>query len=173
MDERKIKTIAIICTRKESERFPLKNRLLIGDVLKRIEGASFLDKILVASDDEELQPKEGCSRIHRISLTKKICHKDNSVFGSARWAYNSIEEDYDVVVMILTNVIRFESVYVNKCIDILLKNNLNEVRTYDKDGVENGVIVMKRDWFLKGSLSVYCGGVLSSAKEIHYEDELE
>ena len=171
MDKRKLRILAIICAKRESKRFPNKNKILINDVIDKIMKSNWVTKTLIVTDDKDITVSRS-KRILKIDRPNNACDPDDSVFNVARWAYYSLPEQYDVVIVILPNVIRFSSSYIGKAVRILWENDLNEVRTFDKRGVENGVIVMRKDWFLDGNLSVYCGAVISDAKEIHYEGEL-
>lgn len=173
MDERVKSIVTIICAKKESKRFPKKNKRLIENVFCGLTNSPwpYLKDIVVATDDNEIVDvcRLATQVLHR---PKNASVNDESVFNIARWAYYSLNQSYDHVCVVLPNVIKFSVNTINFGLQTLMKNNLNEVRSYDKNGVENGVIIMKTDWFLHGSLSTYCGAIISDAKEIHREEEL-
>ena len=173
MDARSSKILAIICAKKDSERYPYKNRELIFPVLSKLLKFSSVNSIVVATDDPVIRQLTKKGKVRYLVRKNNACFPEDSVFNIARWAYYCLDERYDIVIVILPNVINFKTDTVGKGIRVLVENNLNEVRTYDNKGVENGVIIMKENWFLGGDLSVYCGAIISEAKEIHYESELE
>ena len=165
------KVLAIVCAKEESSRFPNKNRALINDVITRLLDLSWLNKIVLGTDDNAIKEPVD-DKMVRIDRPKNACMPEDSVFNVARWVYYNLNEEYDYIILVLPNVVNFKTSYVGKALRLLIKENLNEVRTYSKEGPENGVIVMKKDWFLNGTFSVYCGHIVSKAKEIHYESEL-
>lgn len=173
MDTKRHRILAIVCAKKDSIRFPNKNRELIHPVLMRLLKFNSIDQIIVPTDDPSIVAKEYKNkRIKIIRRRKNACVPEDSVFNVARWAYYCLDKPYEIIIVILPNVINFRTNTIGKGIKILEENNLNEVRTYGGEGVENGVIIMKEAWFLHGDLSVYCGAIISEAKEIHYESEV-
>jgi CMP-N-acetylneuraminic acid synthetase len=172
MDGTKTNCVAIVCAKKDSIRYPNKNRDLIAPVLNKLLKFTAIDKIVVATNDKDIGSKKKSKRLRVIRRRKNACVPEDSVFNVARWAYYCLNESYDQVIVVLPNVINFKASALAQGLRILRENNLNEVRTYCDKGVENGVIIMKEDWFLNGTLSVYCGAVISQAKEIHYEWEV-
>ncbi len=54
------------------------------------------------------------------------------------------------------------------------KHNFKEVRSFDKNGVENGLFLFKEDVILNNhNISTYLGCIINDGKEIHYKEELE
>jgi len=173
MDTKRHRILAIVCAKKYSIRYPGKNRALMPSVLNSLLKFNSIDQVIVPTDDPSIDTKKyNSDRIKTIKRKKNACLPEESVFTIARWAYYCLDEPYDIVVVILPNVINFKTKTISEGIKLLRSHNLNEVRTYDAGGVENGVIIMKEAWFLHGNLSVYCGAVTSEAKEIHHESEV-
>jgi hypothetical protein len=62
---------------------------------------------------------------------------------------------------------------IDNGIDLLVSSNLKEVRGYDHSGVENGLLVLDKSILQSNQdISYYVGAVQSSAKEIHYKEDL-
>jgi len=162
--------LAIICAKGESTRFPNKNKILLPQVLYEMN-YEFKGKMLLATDSEEIA-KLAIGRVNILMRPKNISRNETSVFDVARWAYNSLNERHKIIIVVLPNVIDFQWFQVDLGIKLLKEKNLNEVRTYNYDGTENGIIIMREDWFLNGTLSVYCGAIISDAYEIHRKSEL-
>jgi hypothetical protein len=158
----------------ESARFPNKNELLVDDVIRELtQETTAFDEVVLATDNRvlanEVHQEYGTKILHR---KKNAADTNDSVFNIAKWAYYSLNTPHKWVAVILPNVINFNVKSVDECLRVIQENMLNEVRTYNRHGVENGVIVMRSDWLLNGDLSVYCGAVISDAKEIHYKEDL-
>ena len=182
MERTRPSILAIICAKKDSGRMEGKNRSLLPPVYKRLKESKIATKTVVATDDWALIadlsvkykfmfPGEE-DEDTLLQRSENASRPEDSVFNVAKYVYYTLRNPYDIIIVILPNVINFDPSFIKKGIEILEDNNLNEVRTYDESGVENGVIIMKKDWFLNGSLSVYCGAVITKAKEIHYKHEL-
>lgn len=168
------KTVVIVCAKKESKRFPKKNRQLIRGVVDQILMLSGIDKVVISTDDKEiLRMYPRSTRVKKLEREYNSLEPEDSLFNIALWSYYSLNEPYDIVIIANPNVVNFKKRAVYEAIQVLIKKNRNEVRTYDINGVENGLIVMKRDYFLKRAYSSYVGAIITDAKEIHYEAELD
>ena len=174
MPKRNYKTLALICSRRDSLRVPGKNRLYFSDILRKCSTLSWLTNIVVATDDEKLLDLDAkFKKAKFIKRPPNASRPHDSVFSIGRWAYYCLNKEFDIVILIFPNVRNFSLMSVGQATRLLINKHLNEVRTYDKKGCENGVIVMKKDWFLNGSKSVYCGAVISDAVEINTVEDLQ
>lgn len=160
--------LVIICAKGKSRRFKYKNKTLIESTLKELKNF----KVAVATDCGDIARiaySNGAGVIHR---GKNAVRPDDSVFDIAKWAYMHCDY-YPYIALVFANVINFNKGSLIKALDILKENNLNEVRSYNCSGEENGIIVMKDEHLMYGDFSTYCGAIITDAKEIHTEEELE
>ena len=63
---------------------------------------------------------------------------------------------------------------INDGIDLLKNKNLREVRSFNKDGEESGMLIFSKDIVQNNfDISYYIGGLISDVNEIHYKGDLE
>ena len=62
---------------------------------------------------------------------------------------------------------------INRAVNLLQKNNLKEVRSFNDNGEENGILVLsKKIMESNNDISYYMGNIQTQAKEIHYKEDL-
>jgi len=170
--EREInKILVIICAKKNSKRFPSKNEILMDDVIKECLRDKRISRVALATDIERFL-EMGDDKLSVLMRPKNALEPEDSVFLIARWVYLSMGDHYDIVSVVLPSVIGFKSGFIKKTADILVSNNLNEVRTYNNEGVENGVITMRSECLKSSNVSTYCGALITKAHEVHLPSEL-
>jgi hypothetical protein len=170
-EQRKSNTVCIICAKETSRRFPNKNKVLIDDVMTQVSMSEHIDKVVLATDMEELGRYQS-NKVSVVMRPKNACNPEDSVFDVVRWAYLSLDESYHYVHVVLPNQIGFNHNAMSRSLNTLIKNDLQEVRSYDKSGVENGLITMTKDRLLSRNISTYCGAIVTEAKEVHKEGDL-
>ena len=172
-----MKGIGIIPARAGSKRLKNKNMLLINEIPMAMIAydtlcMSGLDRVIVATDIEKLYG--------RLNNQSKLwrpfdLNGDNvPVQEVIKWAYENTGEDYykyDYIVILLPNCPGITSKDVYTAIDLMLTNGLNLVRSYDSNGVENGLMVAGRDYYMGHWVDTYVGGIVTNAMEIHTEDD--
>lgn len=161
--------LIIIPAKATSSRFPGKNRRLIGPIIEKIIN---FNPLIVTDDFEIFEKYEKDVSVQVLHRPYNMTNANDSVFSVVRWAYQSLNVDYDYIVTIFPNVVDFSIELLEESIDLLIEENLNDVRSYDEKGKESGLICMKREYLLTGPISVYCGAVFSRTREIHYQEEL-
>jgi hypothetical protein len=62
---------------------------------------------------------------------------------------------------------------VDKAIKLLKNNKLKEVRSFNDNGEENGILVLNKEIIQNNTdISYYMGNIQTQAKEIHYKEDL-
>ena len=90
-----------------------------------------------------------------------------------RYAYYSLDIEYDVIVSIMANCPQNSLEDIEKGIKLMKKNNLKEVRSFDKNGLENGIMILDKEIIQDNrDISYYLGGIITNGKEIHYKKDL-
>ena len=59
-------------------------------------------------------------------------------------------------------------------IDLLKNSNLREVRSFNKNGDESGMLIFSKNVIQNNfDISYYMGGLISDVNEIHYMEDLK
>lgn len=174
-----MKIAGIVIAKANSNRFPGKNvykvdgRPMFFHAVEVLKNTKNPIDVCVATNSDYI--KTYCERRHVkvIWRGENISHDDQPIFDVLRFAYQSLIGSYGVIVMILANTIGFHPADVDKAVDVLVKNKLMEVRSYDLKGVENGIVVLRSEVMQKHEISTYVGAIFTTAaKEIHHESEI-
>jgi len=170
----------IVVAKENSNRFPNKNiykynnyPLFWHSVLPLIESDK-IDKVYVSTDS--LYIKEYCEKrgVSILWRGPNINSDNDPIFKVIKYAYQSMDQKFKICVSVMANCPGHTFSEVDKSIKILIKNDLNEVRSFDKNNLENGIIVFNTRVFdTHDKISSYVGGVFTSGKEIHYKKELD
>jgi len=130
-----------------------------------------LDRVVVSTNIKKLY--DMLNEDSRIWRKDSLCDDDTYVQAAVKWTYNVAGDffDYDYIVMLMPNCpgITPEDVYT--AIDLLLTNGLNLVRSFDTNGVENGLLVARRDYYMGHWVDTYVGSIETGAMEIHTEED--
>lgn len=169
------KTLGIICARKGSKRFPGKNLSEIGglSLVERALGtlsAVSLDKIVLATDfaiDFDLEKYDAMHVVRSKNTSDDVIALQDTV----KWVYLSLNEDYDTIVFLMPNCPMITSDSVQKTLDLFSQHNYNVVRSYNEQGQENGLIVVRTKYLMDHFIDVYCGCVVCGGDEIHDQED--
>lgn len=169
------KTLGMVCARKGSKRFTGKNTALIGSITLvekavRTLSRAGLDDIVVATDfplDFDL------SQYKAIHLLRPQNISDDNVAlqETVKWAYLSLNESYENIAFLMPNCPMIEPDTVKHAIALLCDHNYNVVRSYNPQGLENGLIAAKTEYLLSHYIDVYCGACICDGDEIHDEQD--
>lgn len=133
-----------------------------------------IDVVYVATDSNDIYKHCQDNNILTLWRGHNATHPEEPLYNVLQWAYKTIAMKYDTIVSIMPNCPGHTAENVQAAIEMLENKKLYEVRSFDIDGNENGILALKENvLFTKHEISVYCGAVISKAKEIHYEKELE
>ena len=79
-----------------------------------------------------------------------------------------------LVISLQANSPDIRATDINRGVEKLIKNNLNEVISTDLDGIQNAALrVMKFETVFQKSLSTYCGFIITDTTDIHTLNDLK
>lgn len=169
------KVLGMVCARKASKRFPGKNTALIGRVtlveraVQTLSQAG-LDSIVVATDfplDFDLKQYNAVHLLRSQNASNDAVPLQETV----KWAYLSLNRSYENIVFLMPNCPMIEPDSVTKAITLLRDHRYNVVRSYNSEGLENGLIAVRTKYLLDHFTDVYCGCVICEGNEIHDEQD--
>lgn len=170
----------IIPARKGSKRLKNKNikkiwgkPMLYWSILAA-KRSQYVRHIFVSSESDEIlniSKKYGAKVIKRPSkLSKDNIFKMSVV----RHAVENMKDKPSLVISLQANSPDVHSSDINRGIEKLIRNNLNEVISTDLNGVQNAALrIMKLEAVFQKSLSTYCGFIITDTTDIHTKTDLK
>lgn len=155
----------IVLAKKDSKRLPNKNFLNLHkkfvyeyaeEALSNIESYTFSD--------------------HNYFLNRPPAASlpDEPIFSALKWAYKSLPKRYDAIINIMANCPMITSKDVEQAILAFERLGCDELRSYDSNGRESGLIIVKEEYLLnKHEISTYQGAITINSLEIHTQKDLE
>ena len=163
--------LGIIPAKSISKRFPGKNQLLYRNVLKEM-GKSVIDHTIVTTDDVIINNSCAASQIHKRYMAE--VDLDLPLIDVIKNTYLSTSGTYDYIICAFANTQNLKATDVNKMIMMAEANpELQEIRSFNKNGIENGLILLSVKRVLEGQISSYIGAITTDAKEIHTKEDLD
>lgn len=162
-------TCGIIIAKKNSKRFPGKNtHIYNGKPLYKhnYDLLSSLFDTYLCTNIPFLKEENIIYRGVNLSTDEQ------PLFELIKFGYQSMPIAYEWIVCILANTINVDKKDVLKGLEIAKKNNLKEVRSYGKNGVENGLLILHKTVINEPRISTYVGMIETDSKEIHYKNDL-
>ena len=127
----------------------------------------------IATNSEEIKSYFRNLPMAIIDRRANISQDDQPIFDVIKYAYQSLNERFDIIISILANTINHTESAIIEALEMIIDTNLDEVRSYDESGIENGILAFREKVLLKHEISSYMGMIVSPGKEIHYKEELE
>ena len=172
--------VGLVAAKNNSNRFPEKNKFIYNNKplfwhsVEPLLHSSLIDDVYVITDSTEIQDYCKLNNVKTIWRPKNATRNDDKLINILRYAYYSLDIDYDIVVSIMANCPGNYSSNIEKGINLIKNNNIKEVRSFDKNGIENGVMILDKEVIQDNrDISYYLGSIQTNAKEIHYKNELE
>ena len=172
--------VGIIAAKANSKRLTDKNTKLVAGVplfwysVQPLLDAKTIDKVYVATDS--LLIKQYCENKNVSVIWRNInaVRAEDKLISVLRYAYYSIEESADAIVTIMANCPGHTSESVAKLVKMFYNMNLQEVRSFDSEGEENGLMIYSKEIMESNrDISYYIGCMVTeNVKEIHYEQDL-
>jgi len=133
-----------------------------------------INKIYVSTDSDYIRDLVARNYRDVAILDRPSNLAEDDVPSQAVFKHLAELLDFDILVNVQANSPQVETENIDAGIDLLLENNLWEVRSVSRNGLENGAfwILTKRAIFWDG-LSVYFGVVNDDAIDIHTQEELD
>ena len=172
--------VGIIAAKANSKRLTDKNTKLVAGVplfwysVQPLLDAKTIDKVYVATDS--LLIKQYCENKNVSVIWRNInaVRAEDKLISVLRYAYYSIEESADAIVTIMANCPGHTSESVDKLVKMFYNKNLQEVRSFDSEGEENGLMIYSKEIMESNrDISYYIGCMVTeNVKEIHNEQDL-
>lgn len=171
--------IGIIAAKDNSNRFPGKNKFTVNGAplfwssVRPLLESKLIDKVYVATDSDYI--KEYCESrdVSVIWRTKNASRDEDKLINILRYAHYCIEEECKTVTTIMANCPGHTPEHVDKAILLLNDKKLKEVRSFNQEGEESGLMVFAKEVIqVNSDVSYYVGCVIDNVKEIHYREDL-
>lgn len=171
--------LGIVVAKKKSKRFPNKNIYNLNGIPLFWHGVStmlesqMVDDIVVSTNSKTIERFCKKNNIKTIWRPENASLSDEPLINVLNFTYKSMDKRYDKILCILANSHGHTKEDISNAIEIFDKNNFNEIRSFDKNGVENGLLLFKENIILENKpISTYIGSIINNAKEIHYKNDL-
>ena len=134
---------------------------------------SKVDDVYVITDSDYIKSYCEERSVKVIWRPKNAQRDEDKLVSILRFGYYSLNKDYDVIVSLMANCPGHKVDIINDGIDLLINKNLREVRSFNKNGEESGMLIFSKDIVQNNfDISYYIGGLVSDVNEIHYKDDL-
>jgi len=173
-------TLGLIAVKEHSQRFSGKNfvevkgKPLFWHAVEPLRDCRLIDHVFVVTDSIDVL--EYCKKrdVRTIWRPKNAARDDDKLINVLRYGYYSLDKEYDIVVSIMANCPGHTVETVEKAIKLLKRENLWEVRSFNDNGSESGILVLRREILEDNrDISYYIGGVVSNVREVHHRVDLE
>ena len=128
-----------------------------------LQHTKLVDDIYIVTNSEFIKSYSEKRGIKIIWRGPNCSSDDEPLFNIIKYGYKSLEKSYDYIIHIMANSINNDKESIDLSIKHIHNLNLKEVRSYDKKGIENGLMVLHSDVMLKNELSTYVGVSVSYA----------
>lgn len=171
--------IGIVAAKKESTRFPGKNEEYYKGVplfwhsVQPLLDAKKVDKVYVTTDSSYIT--KYCAYVGTSVIWRhpNASRPDDKLINIFRFVYYSIEEQPDIVVRIMANCPGHTGDSVDKAITLFQDGDFKELRSFNGDGEESGLVIYSKDIMESNEdVSYYLGCVVDDVKEIHFKEDL-
>jgi len=140
--------------------------------LDAMMGCDHIDSVVIATDDEDIAKYANDMGLIVVHRTINATTPDEPIFDVIKFAYKSLDRPYDIIVNIMANSIGHKSSDIDKGLELIVRSEAGEIRSYGEDGIENGILILDSLQLPKHELSTYVGMIQTEASEIHYKWEL-
>ena len=171
--------VGLVAAKETSKRFPGKNYTTVDGYplfyhsVKALTASKSIDDVYVITDSDKIKSYCKSKNIKVIWRPRNATRNEDKLINILRYAYYSLDTEYDIIVSVMANCPKNTSDDVEKGIELLRQHDLKEVRSFDKNGVENGIIILNKEIIQDNrDVSYYLGGIITEGKEIHYQEDL-
>jgi len=172
--------IGIVAAKEHSKRLPNKNILSLNGCpmfwhsVRPLLESDMVKKVYVATDSSYI--KEYCEErnVSVIWRSKNAAIDEDKLINILRYAHYCIDEECDTITTIMANCPGHTSEDVDKAILLLKNKSLREVRSFNTEGEESGLMVFSKKVMKTNSdISYYIGCTTDDVKEIHDCEDLD
>ena len=172
--------VGFVAAKDNSNRFLGKNKFiyqgkpLFWHSVEALLESKLVNDIYVITDSLEIQKHCEINNVKTIWRPKNATRNEDKLISILRYGYYNLDTSYNKIVSIMANCPGHTGKDIDNAIEILEKNNLKEVRSFDNEGKENGIMVLTKDILENNyDISYYIGSINTQAKEIHHRKELK
>jgi CMP-N-acetylneuraminic acid synthetase len=165
------KIIAIVCARGSSKRLPGKNKKKINDIcmveraVKNFNSAGVKD--IIVATDYSLDFDISTYGAKHINRSKNVSNDTIPLQQTVKWVYNSLDKEYEYIAFIMPNCPQLTKDDIKKALKMIENKKYNVIRSYNRMGEENGLIVVRARYLEDHFIDVYCGAIFCEGSEIH------
>lgn len=160
-----VNTCGIILAKSESFRLPEKNFLPINGVPMWEHQKNILERCV---DDVYVFGDRFGNRPPQASMN------DEPLFSALKWAYKTLPKRYEVIVCLMANCPQHTPEGINQAISRFFEINCKELRSFDKNGIESGLLIFDEGYLLrKHEISTYQAAIILDSIEIHTQEDYE
>lgn len=175
-----MKVLGLVAAKENSNRFPNKNIHKVNGVpmfmnsVQPLLDSELITDVYVITDSDYIKSYCLENNIGVIWRPKNATRDEDKLITILRFAYYNLDIEYDVVVSLMANCPGNQTSDINKGITTLQSHKLKEVRGFDQNGVENGLMILDKSIIQSNrDVSYYLGAVTTNGTEIHYKEDLK
>lgn len=175
-----MKIVGLVAAKENSNRFPNKNIHIVNEVpmfmnsVQPMLDSDLISDVYVITDSKFIISYCNKNNIKIIWRSKNAARDEDKLINILRYAYYSLDIEYDTIVSVMANCPQNSLEDIEKGIKLMQENNLKEVRSFDRNGVENGIIILDKEIMHDNrDISYYLGGITTNGKEIHHKADLK
>lgn len=173
-------TVGIVVAKEKSNRFPgknfypYKNEPLFWHSVKPLLESEYVDEVYVATNSSVVSDFCKQKNVKTIWRGPNIVDDEEPLLSVLKFSYQSIAREYNFIATIMANCPNHTVEDVNKAMEKISREELNEVRGFDKLGVETGLMIFKSSLVKSHfQISSHIGMIDSNGHEIHYIEDLK
>lgn len=180
-----MKIVCVIPARGGSKRlpkkniYPLKNKPLIIWSLEECMKSKYLtkDNIYISTEDKDIKNIVSQYSFKVIDRPVELANDNiwtQEVLKHAKNYLKGLDLNFEIMVRIQANSPQIKAEKIDECIDKLIRNNLWEVFSVNKEGIEDAAIhVLLNHCIEQKALSVYKGVVVTNYVDVHTIEDIK
>lgn len=167
-----LKYCGIVLAKKDSKRLPNKNFLELNGKSTWTYSYDAIHGVLGSFDTYWIVDSK--MMFASVERPPAASLPDEPIFSALKWAYKSLPKRYDAIICILANCPQHTPEGVKKAMRRFERLGCDELRSFNKDGTESGLIIVKESYLLsKFEVSTYQAAIELESIEIHTQEDFE
>jgi len=173
------KTVGIVAAKEHSKRFPNKNIYSLGNVplfwhsVLPLLDSIMVDDVYVVTDSVSIMDYCYKKNVKVIWRFKNANHDEEPLLDVLKYAYKTLLKSYDNIITIMANCPLHTIMDVDNAINLINSSDFLEVRSFNSDKKESGLMVFKESVILTSpSISSHLGAIQTQGYEIHTKEDI-
>ena len=171
--------LGIVAAKSQSLRFPGKNRYKYRDhplfwhSVEPLVSSQRMQDVIVTTNCSEIANYCKNSGVEIYERHINAIENEAPLIEVLKQVCLNYPLPFDYVVTIMANCPGHTSENVHFAVETMLKKpELNELRSFDKNGDETGLMIFKKDVVMKSTaISSHIGSIQTNGFEVHYEKD--